>query len=69
MDLRNISQVGHTDRQEDVNRMLREGWVLLATQGGVNDEGQPVFWHALGLPEDPVALAIDLLRNKERTED
>lgn len=48
MDLSRITQVAHTDRQEEVNRMLEDGWVLLATQAGNDDEGFPTFWHALG---------------------
>lgn len=65
MDLRNISKVAHTDKPDEVNRMLREGWVLLGTQGGVDDRGEPIFWHSLGLPEDPIALAIELLREQQ----
>ncbi|MBA0449347.1 hypothetical protein [Stenotrophomonas maltophilia] len=64
MDLRNIAQVAHTDRQEDVNKMLEDGWVLLATSGGKDEEGYPIFWHALGRPEDPILFAIELLQSR-----
>jgi|GEM_PF-4136201 len=64
MDLRNIAKVAHTDRADEVNKLLEGGWVLLSVQGGLDEEGRPTFWHALGLPEDPVALAIELFREK-----
>ncbi len=65
MDLRNILKVAHVDRQEDANKLLNDGWVLLATTGGVDSEGYPVFWHALGLPEDPAAAAKELLKSTD----
>ncbi|TAA11275.1 hypothetical protein EA658_16560 [Pseudoxanthomonas winnipegensis] len=50
MHLSTIVKVAHTHIQEDVNQMLRDGWVLLASEGGTDEEGYPIFWHALGLP-------------------
>lgn len=53
MDHSKISKVAHTHIQEEVNRMLEEGWVLLDTKGGTDEEGYPIFWHALGFPGRP----------------
>lgn len=50
MDLTRISKVAQTNRHEDVNQMLREGWILLSTEGGKDEEGYPIFWHVLGYP-------------------
>lgn len=50
MDLSAISKVSIADRSSDANEKLAEGWILLDTATGKDEEGFPIVRFALGFP-------------------
>lgn len=50
MDLTTITKVASSDREVDINEKLREGWVLLATAAGKDEQGQPYIRYSIGFP-------------------
>ncbi|WP_143704012.1 MULTISPECIES: hypothetical protein [Luteimonas] len=66
MDLTTISRVAMTDLADDVNRMLDEGWVLLAVKPETDPSGNALFWHSLGFPgRSPLRVLEDMKSGKE----
>ncbi len=52
MDLSTILEVAKTNREEDVNRYLKLGWVILAVATGSNEEGEPEMKYSLGFSSE-----------------
>lgn len=48
VDLETIGTVQETDSVQDVNRLLDEGWVLIAIATGKHTEGEPWIRYSLG---------------------
>ncbi|MGO1072895.1 hypothetical protein [Lysobacter sp. CA199] len=49
MDLETIGTVQEIDSVQEVNRLLEEGWVILAIATGKHNEGEPWIRYSLGL--------------------
>ena len=66
MDLTTISRVAMTDLADDANRMLDEGWVLLAVKPETDPSGTALFWHSLGFPgRSPLRILQDAKSENE----
>lgn len=50
MELGKIQKVEYEYDQKRINQMLSEGWVILNTAGGQDEDGSPIITVLLGLP-------------------
>ena len=49
----NIIRVEETKSSKEVERLLKDGWVLLGTANGTYEDGGAYFLYSVGLPEPP----------------